>query len=70
MRPGRGVADRRAYLRVVDDRPSPAFMPEQQQRAEPVGLYIAGAVALSWFACIGIAWTAYAICRATGVCKP
>ncbi|MBP8296364.1 MAG: hypothetical protein KAX84_09680 [Burkholderiales bacterium] len=66
IRPGRGIADR-AYPRLVES--EPAWVPDPPPLRAPVGLYIAGAVALSWFACIGIAWTAYAVCRLTGLCK-
>lgn len=44
IRPGRGIADR-AYPRLVES--EPAWVPDPPPLRAPVGLYIAGAVALS-----------------------
>ena len=33
-------------------------------------LLMVGAVVLGWAALIGLAWTAYAVCRLTGLVKP
>lgn len=71
--PGRGVADRAAYPRlVVRNDTIPAWVPERvpdRLTGLPLALAWVGMVAGGWFVVAGIAWTAYAVCRATGVVR-
>ncbi|HOW50225.1 MAG TPA: hypothetical protein PLB26_21490 [Rubrivivax sp.] len=57
--PGRSIADRPA--RVPADPPMACV---------PVGVLFLGAVAVGWIVVAGIAWTAHAICRVTGIIRP
>lgn len=71
--PGRGVADRAAYPRLVIDnpRPPPAWVPEPPRPSVgPALLMWAGAVLGGWCFVAGLAWTAHAICNVTGIIRP
>lgn len=72
LSPGRGVADRAPYPRLVaDNPPMPAFVldPPRPLRGAPLVLAWAGMVAGGWCFVAGLAWTAYAVCRVTGMCR-
>ena len=72
-RPGRGVADRAPYPRlIVNNPPLPAWVPGRapdRLTGLPLVLAWAGMVAGGWCFVAGLAWTAYAVCRVTGVVR-
>ena len=62
----------RPHLRVVSDKPLPAFVPSYdppRPSAGPVVLMWVGIVAVGWCAAAGAAWTAYAVLRLAGVVR-
>lgn len=68
--PGRGVADRAAYPRLAYH--NTAWVPDRapdRLTGLPLVLAWAGMVAGGWCFVAGLAWTAYAVCVVTGVCR-
>lgn len=60
---------RRMSFRVIEG--GGEARPEQPLPLQaPVGLYIVGAVVLSWCFAVGVVWTAYTVCIVTGLCRP
>lgn len=53
-------------FRVIEGGGEPVASP----RRTDVPFYMVGVITVSWFACVGVAWTAYAVCRALGLVKP
>lgn len=60
---------RRMSFRVIDGGGEVRHEPPPSMQA-PVGLYIVGAVVLSWCFAVGVVWTAYTVCIVTGLCRP
>ena len=60
----------RPHLRLVHSNPMPAWVPDPPRASViPVVLAWGGIVALSYFTFAGLAWTAYAVCPVTGMCR-
>jgi hypothetical protein len=58
------VSARRQSFRVIEGGK------REPERHTNVPLMMVGAVAFGWFAAVGVVWTAYAVCRLTGLVKP
>lgn len=70
--PGRSIADRPPLRLVVRNDAQPAWVPARapdRLTGLPLALAWAGMVAGGWCFVAGLAWTAYAVCRVTGVVR-
>lgn len=73
MTPGthRMAGDRPPYPRLAYANPRPVSVPPVPRplTGAPLVLCWVGMVAGGWCMVAGLAWTAYAVCRVTGVCR-
>ncbi len=46
------------------------LVPREEDQHGNIPLIMVGTVVFGWFAAVGVVWTAYAVCRLTGLVKP